>query len=222
MITKTFRTLTSIFAGIGLFLFIQIPILADGYWDWWGESRANVNLPAHWAAFLILTMFVSGIVWWLYRVHFQRQPIFKGLRVKSVLRTLLVATLIVIIQIALNFIFSAHTENETNEIVALINSPLGVMTLLGSNFVSPFLEEILFRGIIQSYLTTHLTIIPSLILTNLLFALGHGYGISNTLGMFITGVGLSYLAVSTKHLGVAILGHISVNWLVTIINVVAQ
>lgn len=222
MITKGLSILTNIFIGIGLFLFIQVPILADGYWEWWGEDRTNVNLVAHWATFLILTVFVSGIVLWIYCVNFQRYPIFKGISVKTMLATLVIAALIVIIEIVLNFVFSSHTESETNEILALINSPLGMITLIGSNFVSPFLEEVLFRGIFQTYLTTHLSMVPSLLLTNLLFALGHGYDIGNTLGIFITGLGLSCLTVSTKHLGTAILGHICVNWLVTIINVLAK
>jgi len=222
MITKGLSILTNIFIGIGLFLFIQVPILADGYWYWWGEDRTNVNLVAHWLTFLILTAFVSGIVLWIYHVNFQRYPFFKGISVKNVLATLAIAALLVIIQMVLSFVFSAHTESENNEILSLINSPLGMITLIGSNFVSPFLEEVLFRGILQNYLTIHLSMIPSLLLTNFLFALGHGYDIGNALGVFITGLGLSCLAVSTKHLGTAILGHICVNWIVTIINVVAN
>lgn len=118
----------------------------------------------------------------------------------------------------ISLIFSTSVESENYEIIHLIHSPLGMLTLICSNIVSPILEELLFRGIIQGVLREALPGVLAIILTNLLFAFGHGYQIESALGMFVVGCGFSWLLIKTKNLSMPMLSHMTVNWLVTIIN----
>lgn len=37
MVARLIRVFGYVLAGLGLFIFIQLPVLADGYWNWWGE-----------------------------------------------------------------------------------------------------------------------------------------------------------------------------------------
>lgn len=219
MISKSSKIIGYLFAGMGLFILVQLPVLADGYWDWWGETQQSVKVSMHWFALLILTAVVFSVLLKIYRHGFQRHAIFKGLTWRMVGLAVLIAVLSVAIEMGLTTLLASATESENSEIVALIHGPLGVLTLVCANFISPVLEELLFRGIIQSFFTRYFHPLVAIMFTNVLFALGHGYGLTATLGTFVVGCGLSWLVIKTERLGTAMLGHVCVNWLVTIINI---
>lgn len=219
MIDKGRKIIGYLFAGIGLFMFVQLPVIADGYWDWWGETQQNVNVLVHWLVLLILTVIVFWVLLKIYRQKFQRYVIFKGFTWWMVGLAVLIAALVIGIEMGLTALLTSATESENNEIVSLIHGPLELLTLVCSNIISPVLEELLFRGIIQSFFTRYFNTLVAVICTNVLFTVGHGYGLVATLGTFVVGCGLSWLVIKTQRLGTAMIGHSCVNWLVTIINI---
>jgi len=219
MISKSSKIIGYLFAGMGLFILVQLPVLADGYWDWWGETQQSVKVSMHWFALLILTAVVFSVLLKIYRHGFQRYAIFRGFTWRMAGLAVLIAVLSVAIEMGLMALFASATESGSSEIVALIHGRLGILTLVCANLISPVLEELLFRGIIQSFFTRYFQPLVAVIVTNALFALGHGYGLAATMGTFVVGCGLSWLVIKTQRLGTAMLGHICVNWLVTIINI---
>jgi len=219
MIIKLWKILKYLFVGLGLFMLIQIPVLADGYWDWWGENSRNANVLAHWLVLFGLTLVVLLGLLKIYRGNFQKAPILKGMTWSMIGLAIVVAVIVVGIEMLLIAALSASKEAESSEIVGLIHGPLGLLTLVSSNLISPILEELLFRGVFQSFFARYFKLVTAIILTNVLFAIGHGYGLAATLGTLIVGCGLSLLQIKTQRLGTAMVGHISVNWLVTLINI---
>lgn len=89
--------------------------------------------------------------------------------------TALVAVVVVVIQMGISGLLVSPTETQNDEIMALIHSPLGLLTLVCTNIVSPVLEELLFRGIVQNTLRRYLPVLGAIMLTNAVFALGHGW-----------------------------------------------
>ena len=97
------------------------------------------------------------------------------------------AVVVVVIQMGISGLLVSPAETQNDEIMALIHSPLGLLTLVCTNIVSPVLEELLFRGIVQNTLRRYLPVLGAIMLTNAVFALGHGYQLASTVGIFIIG-----------------------------------
>lgn len=218
MVARLLRVFGYVLAGLGLFIFIQLPVLADGYWNWWGERPQQINVGYHWVALVVLTVGVAVVLVRCYH-HYFEMPVLLGYFSWSMMGlTALVAVVVVVIQMGISGLLVSPTETQNDEIMALIHSPLGLLTLVCTNIVSPVLEELLFRGIVQNTLRRYLPVLGAIMLTNAVFALGHGYQLASTVGIFITGCGFSWLVLKTKQLSTAMGCHILVNWLVTIIN----
>ena len=221
MLIKTGRWIKKAFIGILLFMLVQVPVLADGYWPWWGETQSDVQVWQHWGALIGLTVVVGIVLLIIYKkVNFEDMSV-KKITVSMAVKAIVVAIVLVLLEMVIAVVFSKQPESENYEIVQLIRSPLGILTLVSSNIVSPVLEELLFRGVIQSVLRESLPGVLAIILTNILFALGHGYQLGSTLGMVVVGCGCSWLLIKTKNLSVPILSHMTINLLVTLINLVA-
>ncbi|KLD58760.1 hypothetical protein WP50_23850 [Lactiplantibacillus plantarum] len=60
-----------VLAGLGLFIFIQLPVLADGYWNWWGERPQQINIGYHWVALVVLTVGVAVVLVRCYHHYFE-------------------------------------------------------------------------------------------------------------------------------------------------------
>ena len=218
VIIKAGRWIRNVFIGLMLFVVVQIPTLADGYWGWWGETQSNITVWKHWVSFLALSVAVWIILFMTYRKVTSSYKLFYELKSSMIVQAIVVAVAVVSFEMLISLIFSTSAESENYEIIHLIHSPLGMLTLICSNVVSPILEELLFRGIIQGVLREALPGVLAIMLTNLLFAFGHGYQIESALGMFVVGCGFSWLLIKTKNLSMPMLSHMTVNWLVTIIN----
>ena len=85
-----------------------------------------------------------------------------------------------------------------------------VMELIGSAFLTPILEELVYRGIIYSRLKYMVGIIPSMVGASLIFAIMH-FNIVQFLYAFLLGFVLIVFMEKTGHVYGAILGHITAN-----------
>jgi len=99
MIIKLWKILKYLFVGLGLFMLIQIPVLADGYWDWWGENSRNANVLAHWLVLFGLTLVVLLGLLKIYRGTFQKAPILKGMTWSMIGLAIVVAVIVVGIEL---------------------------------------------------------------------------------------------------------------------------
>ncbi|MFC6164006.1 CPBP family intramembrane glutamic endopeptidase [Lactiplantibacillus dongliensis] len=196
---------------------MQLPTLAAGYWDWWGENDQNVNSFWHWLALVVLTIVTFKVLWSVYQKNMTvviQWPSIKGmlLAVSGIMLSILVMML-------LAYLLTSGPETESRELITLIKGRLGLVTLICTNVVSPIMEEFFFRGIVQNFFSQWFNIGLAVTVTNLLFAFSHGYSGANLIGVFVIGCTLSWLTIKTNNLGTAIFGHVLNNWLITVINI---
>lgn len=86
------------------------------------------------------------------------------------------------------------------------------------SLVGPLWEEVLFRGLVQTYFMRKMRATLAIILSALLFSMAHGDP-SLTLSLFLSGIILGALYVYTKNLWSSILLHILNNTVCTILTV---
>ncbi|WP_130847486.1 CPBP family glutamic-type intramembrane protease [Lactiplantibacillus mudanjiangensis] len=217
MLTKGFNFLMHLFIGFLLLFLMQLPVLGDIYWSD-SENSHNVNIWGHWLALIGLTILTFWALWSIYRKHhpadlhiitWRQLALALGTAVLSVLAQMLISTI---------FAGGASTEDQNYEIINLIHSRLGLITLISANIISPVLEELFFRGIVQGFFNRYVNIWIAVIITNICFAFAHGYSGVNTVGIFITGCLFSAIYLKTKNLGTSMFAHSATNWLVTLIN----
>ncbi|POD85849.1 hypothetical protein S101258_01278 [Lactiplantibacillus plantarum subsp. plantarum] len=78
MLIKTGRWIKKAFIGILLFMLVQVPVLADGYWPWWGETQSDVQVWQHWGALIGLTVVVGIVLLIIYKkVNFEDMSVKK-------------------------------------------------------------------------------------------------------------------------------------------------
>ena len=129
MVARLLRVFGYVLAGLGLFIFIQLPVLADGYWNWWGERPQQINIGYHWVALVVLTVGVAVVLVRCYH-HYFEMPVLLGPFSWSMMGlTALVAVVVVVIQMGISGLLVSPTETQNDEIMALIHSPLGLLTL---------------------------------------------------------------------------------------------
>ncbi|KZU51305.1 hypothetical protein NDQ54_08095 [Lactiplantibacillus plantarum] len=97
MVARLLRVFGYVLAGLGLFIFIQLPVLADGYWNWWGERSQQINVGYHWVALVVLTVGVAVVLVRCYH-HYFEMPVLVGPFSWSMMGlTALVAVVVVVI-----------------------------------------------------------------------------------------------------------------------------
>jgi len=79
-------------------------------------------------------------------------------------------------------------------------------------FTTPFIEEVLFRGLIYSILRRAFSVLGTMIISSALFGLGHIYLEVGLISFFI-GCGLAWLREQCKSLDGPIIAHMTVNCL---------
>ncbi len=80
------------------------------------------------------------------------------------------------------------------------------------SFAAGTFEEILYRGYLFWFLSLYMSIVPAIILVNLVFGILHfGTGLKNAAGAFVLGLVFSALSVPIGSLWLAILAHILVD-----------
>lgn len=83
---------------------------------------------------------------------------------------------------------------------------LSILSIIGSMFMAPITEELFFRGWILNRLLDNKSTIFSIVLSSILFSLGHGPG--RVIGTFMIGVILAILYLKYQNIGVPIIFHI--------------
>lgn len=93
-----------------------------------------------------------------------------------------------------------------------------VVTIITSVFLAPFMEEILFRGMMFEKMKSHFGMISAAIISSLFFAIGHASFLQLICG-FILGLFLCYVYEYKKSLVMAIIVHIAYNATTIILNI---
>ncbi len=217
MIIKGLRLGGQIVIGLGLLMVMQLPMLAVGYWDWWGESTQNVNSFWHWLSLVVLTIVTFKVLWSVYQKNMT--VVMQWPAIKTMLLAALGIMLSIFVMMLLAYFGASSPETESSELIALIKGRLGLVTLICTNVVSPIMEELFFRGIVQNFFSRQFNMGLAVTVTNLIFAFSHGYSGANLIGVFVTGCVLSWLTIKTNNLGTAMFGHVLNNWLITVINI---
>ncbi|WP_299580624.1 type II CAAX endopeptidase family protein [uncultured Sunxiuqinia sp.] len=127
------------------------------------------------------------------------------------------------LMIVLLFIFSVGVNKPINNLINQIfhfktelsnpfNRPLAI---LGAVLIAPFLEEIIFRGIILRGLLTKYAPRYAVIFSALIFALVHGKPLQ-IWGVFVIGLIFGWIYYKTRSIGTTILLHSVLNLMVQI------
>ncbi len=85
-----------------------------------------------------------------------------------------------------------------------------IFEVLSSGLVVPFLEETLFRGVVYQRLKRDFPLLPSMLLSAILFGVVH-FNVVQFLYAFLIGIALSIFMEWSGHLYGAIVGHITAN-----------
>ncbi|WP_068610051.1 CPBP family intramembrane glutamic endopeptidase [Paenibacillus swuensis] len=111
--------------------------------------------------------------------------------------------------IAINYIFNLDLTY-----ISVVNTLYPVAAIY-TVFLSPVLEEIVFRKWMFGHLHTKLGFWSSAIISSFLFSFLH-FNLSASIGMFLTGVLFCYFYKKSQSLMVTISAHITLNFLVLI------
>ena len=102
---------------------------------------------------------------------------------------------------------SSEFENASNALYGSKNLPL---ELLGSALITPFLEEMLHRGVVYNRLRRRGTRWSAILLSSLIFAILH-FNIVQFTYAFLLGIVLAIFMEKTKYLYAPVLAHITAN-----------
>lgn len=86
--------------------------------------------------------------------------------------------------------------------------------MISLSVIGPLVEELLFRGLLYSWLRRNTGAIVAIFISSILFALGHGWGIKTVIN-FILGVFCAFLYERTRSLSISYWVHSTYNLVVT-------
>ncbi len=158
--------------------------------------------------FLILTSLTIILFFIISRI--KKQPINYQFGLKNIPYLGLFIILIVSFQIGLNVPLSKlinsilHPENLSNKTQNVTYFMIGALIL------APFLEELIFRGIILRGLLSRYSPLTSIVITSILFGLIHPEP-TQIVGAISFGLFLSWVFYFTNNIGVCILLHFTAN-----------
>lgn len=128
-----------------MFLFIQLPQLGEV--NWGNIDKTVLGFYAHlmyWCLSYIIVIYV------LFKIRQKYIRIGMGTRYYSYLKVIfLVLTGIAIQLLILNLIPGKYDSTNGEYVMTLFHSRFGFLSLIGTNFISPIVEEFAFRGIFQ-------------------------------------------------------------------------
>ncbi|MGH1049329.1 lysostaphin resistance A-like protein [Bacillus mycoides] len=88
---------------------------------------------------------------------------------------------------------------------------INIIAILSIALIGPIQEEIIFRGIILKFFETKYSFLAGLILSSLLFGIGHNYDIAFIITATVTGIMYSLLYKKTNSIFPCIIAHITYN-----------
>lgn len=196
-----------------LFVIIQIPTISEDFFR--GESSKNINLFLHVAISFFSTIIIFLIVDTAYH-RLNSKPMFLK---NSMIRNYSFA----LFSQALQFIITLLEKGNDRdlELFAVSRSRLAPLLIITLVVISPFLEVVLWQGILQGGILKDLSPSFSIIITSVLFAFAHGYSFNyGTLELLCSGIAYSFLYYVTDDLGSVVFCHGLSNFIVYLINFV--
>ncbi len=173
---------------------------------------ARFILPVQFLAYVLTVGFIYLMVTWKYRRRF-----WETIRWKTVgERTSLFLTAGVMLAFASQLIPVLFPSDRPLPIEKLFNSPTsGYLLAAFGILIAPFVEELVFRGMMYPVFERHLGLMLAVVLTAALFAAIHapqlGKGWPQVTAIFVVGLALSYARGRTGSLVPAYLIHLSYN-----------
>lgn len=108
--------------------------------------------------------------------------------------------------------FSSEFEDASN---ALYGSQNLFLEILGSALITPFLEEMLHRGVVYRRLRRRIGLWPAILLSTLVFAILH-FNIVQFTYTFLLGIVLALFIEKTQNLYAPVLAHVTANLIAVI------
>ena len=213
VIKKIFKQIVNIIMLLALFIVIQIPAMAEVFWM--GEDTRSVNIMLH-SIFVVVT---TGIIGWLcikMFKYFNGNTLNRRVTKKDVLIMLLFSIGSQVIQSVLTINDGSQVDTD---ILHAIHSPLVPVTIVSVVIISPFLEELLFQGMLQSGVLKEFSATFRVIITAVIFAFLHGYSLSlDTLALFFSGLAYALVFEVTSDIKMAIGTHAISNLIVLMLD----
>lgn len=187
-IKKLSELLTDIVIFIVLYIVIQIPSVSEIYIG--HEANYNFNWLLHFSLMTIGCAIAFYLVFNFYKkVNIAQKKLanYKKLFFQS-----LIITVIICLTEMLIAMTTGYNAGQTEFLIEMIKtSPLAVFIILENIIIAPVLEEILFRGILQSGFFKKINPVVNIFLTAFIFALLHSGQIDwGTAENFALGIGL--------------------------------
>ncbi|MBQ2665853.1 type II CAAX endopeptidase family protein [Methanobrevibacter sp.] len=98
-----------------------------------------------------------------------------------------------------------------------IDSSVVILDAIGAIIFAPIIEELVFRGIIFNRLKIRTGIIPAMIISSFIFAIGHEFG--GMTSAFLFGICMCMLYLKTDNILIAMSVHFINNVVATILNI---
>ncbi|CAH0418776.1 CPBP family intramembrane glutamic endopeptidase [Periweissella ghanensis] len=177
------------------------------------------------AVFLAVYIGIACLGWWIIKPNLSR-PQFTKFTWPEIKMVLIGYGLICILSMGLNALMnlvygSAMTQNQTNvnDLLSTNTITLIVFSFAGA-FIAPFVEEFIFRGIVISYFFKHQAWWLSVILSGILFSLGHASNNLISFSLYATmGMILAYLFKKSGQIKVSIALHMLNNTIAMILTI---
>lgn len=185
-----------------------------------------------WAIYVAATLFIvvyigiAALGWWILKPNLTT-PQFKKFTSEEINTVFKTYGLILVLNIGFNVIMklvfhSDSTENQTN-INDLLSSNTVTLIVFGfaGAFIAPFVEEFIFRGIIISYFFKHRAWWLSVILSGIIFSLGHASSNPISFALYATmGIILAYTFKKSGQIKMSIAVHMLNNTVAMILTIV--
>lgn len=213
---KLVKTILQVFI---LSLLIQIPVLSEIGWG--AIDGTFLGKSLHILAWLLsyLVLFVS-----LYRMSVKELDSSSTKVNYSYVKIVgLVVGIIIVKLLILNIFPDRGGYNGGDKTFSDMVSQFGWMTLVSVNILSPILEEVVFRGILQERLKQVVTPKLGVLITGTVFAALHSYSLNVAFFMtLVPGLVFSWLYFKTNTIKYPIFAHVMMNILVTILQFISR
>ncbi|TLQ04393.1 CPBP family intramembrane metalloprotease [Pediococcus stilesii] len=198
-----------------LFVIIQIPTMAESFWD--GESLRHVNIILH-TVFLVGTTILVGYFDVRMFKKFDGNNFGQRITKKNVLMTLMLTVGSQVLQFIVTWGVSSRDDAD---ILYVLHSPLMIIVIVTLVIISSVLEELLFQGALQNGVLKRWPSLVKLTITAIIFAFLHGNGLSiGTLALFFSGLAFALILEITHDIKMSIFAHATSNVIVLVIDLI--
>lgn len=209
---------------IGMFLLVLlVPTILEI-----GGAFPNVSWAIYAAAVLFIVVYVgiAYLGWWILKPNLTRPQFtkFTSEEINTVFKTYgLILILNMVFNIVMKMVFHSDATENQNNINALLSSNTVTLIVFGfaGAFIAPFVEEFIFRGIIISYFFKHRAWWLSIILSGVIFSLGHASSNPISFALYATmGMILAYTFKKSGQIKMSIAVHMLNNTVAMILTIV--